>query len=98
MEKNTGEIVCIHNQETKSEDELFRNESGELYDFLKKFGLQNQSGISSLQTSLLQMSKKSKLILVHNTFTSKKDVEWTKKNNYSIYWCTCPKAKFIYRK
>ena len=92
MEKNTGEIVCIHNQETKSEDELFRNESGELYDFLKKFGWQNQGGISSLQTSLLQMSKKSKLILVHNTFTSKKDVEWTKENNYSIYWCTCPKA------
>ena len=38
------------------------------------------------------MSKKSQIILVHNTFTSKEDVEWTKENNYSIYWCTCPKA------
>ena len=37
------------------------------------------------------MSTKSKIILVHNTFTSKYDVE-DKENNYSIYWCTCPKA------
>ena len=42
------------------------------------------NGISSIQTSLLQMSK-IKIILVHNTFTSKQDVEWTKENNYSIY-------------
>ena len=38
------------------------------------------------------MSKQSKIILVHNTFTSKKDVKWTKENNYDTYWCTCPKA------
>lgn len=91
-EQNNEGIVCIHNQETKSEDELFRNGSGDLYEFLKQFGDINKSGISALQTSLLQMSKQSKIILVHNTFTSKKDVEWTKENNYSIYWCTCPKA------
>ena len=91
-EKNNGEIVCIHNQETKSEDELFRNGSGELYEFIKQFGDLNQTGISALQTSLLQMSKQSKIILVHNTFTSKKDVKWTKENNYDTYWCTCPKA------
>ena len=91
-EQNKGEIVCLHNQETKSEDELFRIKNGDLYDFLKKIGRVNQSGISALQTSLLQMSKKSKIILVHNTFTSIDDVEWTKENNYSVYWCTCPKA------
>ena len=91
-EQNNEGIVCIHNQETKSEDELFRKGSGELYQLLKQFGDVNNSGISALQTSLLQMSKQSKIILVHNTFTSKKDVEWTKENNYSIYWCTCPKA------
>ena len=63
-----------------------------MYQLLKQFGDVNNSGISALQTSLLQMSKQSKIILVHNSFTSKKDVEWTKENNYSIYWCTCPKA------
>ena len=91
-ERNNGEIVCLHNQETKSEDELFKNKRGDLYDFLKKLGRVNHSRISALKTSLLQMSKKSKIILVHNTFTSKMDVEWTEENNYSIYWCTCPKA------
>ena len=91
-EQNNEGIVCIHNQESKSEDELFRKGSGELYEFLKQFGDINKSGISALKTSSLQMSKQSKIILVHNTFTSKKDVEWTKENNYSIYWCTCPKA------
>jgi len=91
-EQNNGGIVCIHNQETKSEDELFSKGSGALYDFLKQFGRVNKSGMSALQTSLLQMSKQSKIILVHNTYTQKEDIEWTKEKNYTIYWCTCPKA------
>ena len=36
--KNRGKVICIHNQETDTEDELFEKGSGELYEFLNQFG------------------------------------------------------------
>ena len=41
------------------------------------------------------MSKCSKIVLVHNTFTKKEDVEWVKENDYITYWCTCPKSNLF---
>ena len=93
--KNKGKVICIHNQETDSEDELFEKGSGDLYEFLNKFGDLKKSSISALKTSLTQMSKRSKIILVHNTFTKKEDVEWVKENDYITYWCTCPKSNLF---
>jgi len=93
--KSREKVICIHNQETYSEDELFEKGSGDLYEFLNQFGDLQKSGISSLKTSLLQMSKRSKIILVHNTFTKKEDVKWVKENDYTTYWCTCPKANLF---
>lgn len=93
--KNREKVICIHNQETYSEDELFEKGSGDLYEFLNQFGDLQKSGISALKTSLLQMSKLSKIILVHNTFTKKEDVKWVKENDYTTYWCTCPKANLF---
>ena len=93
--KNKGKVICIHNQETCSEDELFEKGSGELYEFLNQFGDLQKTGISALKTSLIQLSKRSKIILVHNTFTKKEDVEWVKENDYITYWCTCPKANLF---
>ena len=93
--KNRGKVICIHNQETFSEDELFEKGSGDLYEFLNQFGDLQKSSISALKTSLLQMSKRSKIILVHNTFTKKEDVKWVKENDYTTYWCTCPKANLF---
>lgn len=89
---NSGEPICIHNQETKSEDELFKKGSGDLYGFLKNFGKLYTSGKSALVTALSQMPKQINILLVHNTFTSKEDIAWSIKNKYSTYWCTCPKA------
>ena len=89
---NSGEPICIHNQETKSEDELFKKGSGDLYGFLKNFGKLYTSGKSALVTALSQMPKQANILLVHNTFTSKEDIAWSIKNKYSTYWCTCPKA------
>ena len=94
-ERNNYSVICIHNQETESEDELFEKGSGELYEFLNQFGDLKKSNISALKTSLIQMSKRSKIILVHNTFTKKEDVEWAKENDYITYWCTCPKANLF---
>ena len=35
---------------------------------------------------------RTKTLLVHNTYTTKKDVEWATKQNDDLYWCTCPQA------
>ena len=89
---NKGEIICIHNQETDTEDELFKNGRGILYKYLKNFGELSITGKSALQTVLLQLPNNARLILTHNTFTKKEDIDWVIKNNYSAYYCTCPKA------
>lgn len=89
---NTGEIICIHNQETSSEDEVFSNSSGKLYDYLKGFGNLNIKGDSALQSILLKLPIDTPIILVHNTFTKKNDIDWISAHGYSTYFCTCPKA------
>ena len=88
---NSGEIVCLHNQETKTEDTLFLRGSGALYNYLKEFGELNVSGMSALKTVLPKMPQVSTL-LVHNTYTSQADVEWAESRYENLFWCTCPKA------
>ncbi len=88
---NSGEIVCLHNQETKTEDTLFLHGSGALYNKLKVFGELNVSGMSALKTVLPKMPKTSTL-LVHNTYTSQADIQWAEAQYENLFWCTCPKA------
>tara|TARA_B100000683_G_scaffold17550_3_gene17370 strand:- start:3755 stop:4852 length:1098 start_codon:yes stop_codon:yes gene_type:complete len=91
---NSGEIVCLHNQETATEDTLFSQGSGALYNQLKAFGELNVSGLSSLRTVLPKMPQASTL-LVHNTYTSKEDVQWAELQHENLFWCTCPKANLF---
>ena len=88
---NSGEIICLHNQETSTEDSLFKEGVGTLYEQLKAFGALNISGKSALQTALPQMPK-SPTLLVHNTYTSQADVQWAELQRENLFWCTCPKA------
>lgn len=90
---NTGEIICLHNQETSTEDALFKYGNGALYEQLKAFGELNVSGVSALQTALPQMPQVPTL-LVHNTYTIQEDVLWAEAHNNQLYWCTCPQANF----
>ena len=91
---NSGEIVCLHNQETATEDTLFSQGSGALYNQLKAFGELNVSGLSALRTVLPKMPQASTL-LVHNTYTSKEDVQWAELQHENLFWCTCPKANLF---
>lgn len=90
-EYNSGEIICLHNQETSTEDALFKYGSGVLYEQLKAFGELNVSGQSALQSALAQMPQASTL-LVHNTYTTQEDVQWAEAQNENLFWCTCPQA------
>jgi len=91
-----GNILTIHNQETASENELFLTKSGKLYNHLASFNenIKNwtPTGKNSLPSYLPNFDIDKKILLVHNTFTSQKDVAFAKNYAKNIYWCFCSNA------
>ncbi len=88
--------TSIHNQESEAENEFFKSASGDylrLYDTINvPINYFKATGKSSLQTILPVLNKAVNTLLVHNTFTSKEDIESAKKNHQNLYWCLCPNA------
>ncbi|HEY0177862.1 MAG TPA: amidohydrolase family protein, partial [Pedobacter sp.] len=89
-----GESVSIHNQETADENAFFESRTGhflKLYEFL---GLDitffKAGGKSSLQTYLPLLSGLPNTLLVHNTFTSREDLEFAATVHSRLFWCLCP--------
>jgi cytosine/adenosine deaminase-related metal-dependent hydrolase len=94
-------VISIHNQESEAENELFISNTGALVNSFKKIGfnidLLRKTGINSLYSTLPLLSNALKIMLVHNTFTSKEDVVWAQhqmetNRQTKLYWCTCPNA------
>lgn len=103
-------ITCIHNQESKAENELFVKKSGELFDLFDRLGFDldwlEETGKNSIRSTLPLLLQSEKIQLVHNTYTSKKDLLWAQSfvtepipgKNTMIYWCTCPNANMYIEK
>ena len=100
-------ILSIHNQESEGESEFFISNSGVMYEALKNMGLNTafmrKTGMNALKSTFPHLGKTPKLLLVHNTFTSREDIQWanreagekkqeTRPGAQKIYWCTCPNA------
>ena len=99
-EATAGSIISVHNQETRAENELFRQGSG---DFLKLYtefntGLQpfEVYGGNSLQAWLPHFTKGQTILLVHNTFIEEEDILFAKehatKHGLTLVYCLCPNA------
>ncbi|GHE37387.1 amidohydrolase [Sphingobacterium griseoflavum] len=89
-------IFSIHNQESDEENKLFRYREGGFLDFYKEMGL-NAEGFraqarNSVQSYLSHLPKNNRLILVHNTFTSLKDIDFVNRQDRDVYYCICPNA------
>ena len=87
-------LVSIHNQETESENEFHKNGSGHLFEFLeiaKKTDFKH-TGENALASFLKKYEDLNHTLLVHNTFTDKEDINWSKKYNANIFWAFCPNA------
>lgn len=91
----------MHNQESAAEDELFRTGTGPFIDFYKRLGLDlsffKAPGASSLRQVLPYLAvADSRLLLVHNTFTSKDDLEFAHRQaatcRQRLYYVLCPGA------
>jgi cytosine/adenosine deaminase-related metal-dependent hydrolase len=91
-------IVCIHNQETESENEMFERGKGPLMELMKKSSVAYQqwkpSELSSLKTFIPYFIH-STLQLVHNTFTSESDINFALKHHQKLFWCLCVNANLF---
>ncbi len=101
-EKNKG-IISIHNQESETESELFIFGTGEMYETFKAMGVHMDfmrvTEKNSLQSTMRFLKGARKILLVHNTYTSAKDIKWLKSEirdkNCELYFCTCPNANMF---
>jgi cytosine/adenosine deaminase-related metal-dependent hydrolase len=99
FQKNTeghSELTSIHNQESEDENELYRYKTGKFLDFYKNLNLNidffKAQARNSIQSIIPLFSPKQRILLVHNTYTSLKDVYFASRFNRDIHWCFCPKA------
>ncbi len=92
----SGITVSIHNQETPPEEALFKEKKGGFLDFYGKFGISldqfEASGKSSIYYALANMNPANRSLFVHNTLTSKADIEAAQAWSPQVYWATCPNA------
>ena len=80
------ELLTVHLQETKAENQLFENKSGILFDWLIKINASAEIWKKREKSiDVLKELWNNKTLLVHNTFTKKKDLT-------DNYYCTCPKS------
>ncbi|PZP51251.1 MAG: amidohydrolase [Pseudopedobacter saltans] len=106
-EDSSSKIISIHNEETPDENFFFREKKGAFLELYKRMNANidffEPSGKSSIQTYLPYLDKVSAILLVHNTCTSKEDIQYAQKiasqNQQDLYWTLCPNANwYIERK
>lgn len=88
--------VSIHNQETPPENELFLSKTGAFIDFYNGFGIPMDDFIPSktpsINYALQHMNPRSRTLFVHNTLTTKDDIEAAHAWSDKVYWATCANA------
>ena len=83
---NEDELMTIHMQETKHENELFEHKRGSFYNWLKEINASPEVWNNRTKSnSVLEELENKKMLLIHNTFAKKKNIS-------DNYYCTCPKA------
>lgn len=78
-----NKVVSIHNQETIFEDQFFLEGTGDFTRMYNLMKINNSHHVpttkSSLQSYFEKLTVAEKIILVHNTFTKQKDIDFVKK-------------------
>jgi len=97
-EANTGtqKTVSIHNQETVPENELFEHGTGGFVDFYGGFGISLEAfepnHKSAIHYALAHLDSAHRTLFVHNTLTTRADIEAAQAWSPHVYWATCPNA------
>lgn len=92
-------IFSIHNQESDEENKFFRYKKGAFLDFYAKNNISHEhvtaNGKNSLQNCVQFLPSENSLVLVHNTFTAPKDIDYVSRIGRDVYYCLCPKANLF---
>ena len=82
----TDRLLCIHNQETKSENDFFDHRNGKLFNWILSLNpLSKTYNDRKKSTRIMNQLDNKRLMMVHNTFSCKKEIK-------DYFYCTCPKA------
>ena len=92
----SGATISIHNQETPPENELFMSGKGAFVDFYSKFGI-TLEGFKypkkpSIYYAIKNINPKNRTLFVHNTLTTKADIEAAQAWSKNVFWATCANA------
>lgn len=94
--KTTENKISIHNQESDDENFLYRYKDGLFMDFFKEMNIDTEwfklQSKNSIQTIIPFLPENQEILFVHNTYTTLKDIYFTKRFNRKINWCFCPSA------
>ena len=89
-------LLSMHNQESEEENKLYRYKKGrfvELYDNLdQNIDFFKPQARNSIQTVIPLIEESTPILLVHNTYTTVKDISFVRRFGRNITWCFCPKA------
>lgn len=88
-------MLSFHNQESPYENELFLSNTGPLAEQIRTYA-GGETSLMSKQTSLKTvfeyLSHASRLLLIHNTFSSQTDIEWAQQQHPNLFWVLCPQS------
>ena len=91
-----NQISSIHNQECQGEFRLFKSHDGPMYELLLSTGpyikYWKPKSHNPLAHALNFLSGARKILLVHNTYSTKDDVLLAEKGPPEIIWVLCPNA------
>ncbi|MFN8295472.1 MAG: amidohydrolase family protein [Chitinophagales bacterium] len=93
-----GQTISIHNQETPPENELFLGKTGDFISFYERIGFKTDAiprlEKSAIYYTLEYLQKENRNLFVHNTLTTKEDIEAAhhQLGLENTFWCTCPNA------
>lgn len=100
--KDENSILTFHNQESSAEKQFYKDGSGPIADHLQNnLGIDishwKPTGRSSLNSALKFLPKENQLLLVHNTFTDKVDIEKIKKKRSlkNTFFVLCPNSNLF---
>ena len=97
-----GSILSIHNQETEEENKFFRYKTGQFVEFYQNLNVSidffRAQARNSVQSIIPLLPENQKILLVHNTYTSFKDLNFISRSGRDVSFCFCPNANMYIEK
>ncbi len=92
--KNKTNLVSIHNQESDEENALYRYRTGAFLKLYEDLGINIDHFVSMSKNTIQALAplfpENQNILLVHNIFTSFKDVFMMHRFAKDVFWCFCP--------